>query len=525
MRESQLLNKKTIIVSIFLIAISFFFFGMNDSSFSVSIDEIDYAVYKVDHPFTAEATNLLKQTSTTDKLETRLNKYDIAYALDEVFLREGFAIEDDMAINHGGVNIPVSTFDPKTNIGYLLIDFDRLGEGLSDVKLGKAKTLKQCEIDFLKLIDHGVELYFDEEEKFLNDVFGKEGENIEEPTYQDMQTSFFREYQKMLETGIDTNTAIIAYTESMTEIGPRPPSTRYISVLRDWNFYGKRSRSKSELVKVYGDEIRAQLESFSTYADKSEYLELILPEYKKKLEVEYLTTKDTKSLYDEWKLSAAQMIEEPERFFGFTGMIDNIRIYDPTSELSKRLNEQIIEVVIETNSKEWWNRSNAIFALFNVNQDPGLFSKVSYKNLLADILSNMDYTKWNKRYDDITNHGDKENISLRELNSLGRLAIKNGLYIAPISIMDDRMIYDMEEEKYLDELANARAKILKSKSKKERKVLQDELLELTRYRATEYEKIRRNAKLKSIEKLQEDMCTYIDWARYQASIKETDKNT
>jgi hypothetical protein len=518
MSGSQLLNKKTLLVSILLISISIFWFGMKDSSI-VAMDEIDTTVYEVDHSFTTDATNFLKENSTTDKLESRLNKYDIKYALDEVFLSEGFAVDSDMTIHHGGVNIPVSTFDPKTNIGYLFIDFDRLGEGLSDKKLSKSKTLKDCEIDFMKLIDQGVELYFDDSETFLDDVFGKEDEVEEEPSYQEQRDSYFKIYQKELRNGIDTFTAVMNYTESMADV--QPEFIILDSVLDDWNFYGIRSRSKSELVNIYGQEIRIQLASFSTYGDKSEYLEIILPELKKKLEVEYLLSKGSRSLYEEWKLSAAQMIDEPDRFFGFVGMIENIRIYNPTDELTKRLNEQIIEIVIETDSKEWLNRSNAIFTLFNVNEDPGLFSKLSYKELLTDILSNKNYSKWNKRYSEITNLGDKENITLKELNSLNRLAIKNGLFIAPISILDDRMIYDMEEEKYLENLANLRAQISESESKPERKELQKELLELSRYRATEYVKIRHEAKAKSIVKLQADMCDYIQWAKNQEDKRKS----
>lgn len=523
MSQSRLLNKKTILASLLLIPISMFWFGTKDVSHSVTTD-IDETIYEVDHPFTTQATNLLKASSTTDKLESRLNKYDITYALDEVLLSEGLAIESDMTINHAGVNIPMTTYDPETKIGYLLIDYDRLGAGLSDKTLGKAKNIKQCKIDFLNFIDQGVELYFDNEEKFLDDVFGKVDEELDAQTYEEQQWTFFQKYQEQLKNGVDSNTAIMTYTESMTKINNLPRMYIYDSILRDWQFYGSRKRSKSDLVKSYGQEIRAQLSSFSTYGDKREYLEIVLPEYKKKLVVEYLSTKDTKSLYDEWKLSAADVIEEPDRFFAFTGMIDNIRIYDPTSELSKRLNAQIIEVVIENDSKEWWNRSRAIFDLFNVNQDPGLFSKTSYKNLLADILTEINYTKWPNRYEEIKNHGDKENISLNELNSLGRLAIKNGIYVAPISILDDLMIYDMEEDKYLAELAHLREKISQSKNKTKRKELQKELLELSQYRAAEYPKIRAKAKAKSIAKLKESMCSYIDWARYQASIWKGDEN-
>jgi hypothetical protein len=521
MNVSQLLTRKLLLVSIIAIIGIVFLYSKTPSS-EIKIQEIDNIVYEVDHPFTTEATNLLKTNSTTDKLESRLNKYDIKYALDEVLLSEGFDIDSDITINRAGVNIPVSTFDRKTNIGYLLLDYDRLGEGLSDEKLSKTKTLKQCEIDFLNLIDQGVELYFDDEEKFLDDVFGKVGEDHDKPTYEELRDSHFKTYQEALDSGVDRYKAIKVYSEAMADI--RPQFLIYDSVLDDWNFYGKNKRSKSELVKLYGEEIRTQLKSFSTYGNQREYLELVLQEFKKKLEVEELTSKESKSLFDEWKLSAAEMLEEPDRFFGFANMIDNIRLYRPTQVLTKRFNEQIIEIVIETDSKKWWNRSKAIFALFNVNEDPGLFSKQSYKTLLADILSNKNYKDWVERYDEIKELSDKENISLKELNSLNRLAIKNGIFIAPISILDDRMIYDMEEEKYLASLSSLRTQIAESKSKSERIELQKELLELSQYRATEYSKIRQEAKAISITKLQADMCDYIQWAKNQIDDQKLRKN-
>ncbi len=521
MNVTQLLTRMLLLVSFIAIIAIVFLFSKTPSS-DIEIEEIDNVVYEVDHSFTAEATNLLKTNSTTDKLESRLNKYDIKYALDEVLLSEGFDINSDITINRAGVNIPVSTFDTKSNIGYLLIDYDRLGEGLSDEKLGKAKTIKQCEIDFLNLIDQGVELYFEDEEKFLDDIFGKADGKEQEPTYQELQDLHWRTFEESVGNGEERNSAIITYSKAMAEI--RPLYYEYKSVLDDWNFYGKNKRSKSELVKLYGAEIRTQLESFSTYGDRREYLELVLQEFKKKLEVEHLSSKESKSLYDEWKLSAAEMIEEPERLFGFIGMIDNIRIYNPTQELTKRINEQIIEIVIESDSKEWWNRSRAIFTLFNVNKDPGLFSKLSYKTLLTDILSNRNYKNWDERYDEIKELSDKENISLKELNSLNRLAIKNGLFIAPISILDDRMIYDMEEEKYLESLANLRKQIGESKRKSERIELQEELLELSQYRATQYAEIRHEAKAKSIVKLQTDMCDYIQWAKNQMDIRKSNKS-
>lgn len=521
MNGSQLLNRKTLFVSLIVIIAIAFLYGKRPS-LEVELEVTDHEIYEVDHSFTAEATNLLKENTTTDKLESRLNKYDIKFALDEVLLSEGFTIESDITINESGVHIPVSTFDPKANMGYLLIDYDRLEKGLSDEKLSKAKTLKQCEIDFLKLIDQGVELYFEDSEKFLDDVFGKEIEGEEEPTYDELREINWKKYQDELENGVERYKALETYSDEMAKI--RPLYFVYNSVLEDWNFYGKNKRSKSELVNVYEAEIRSQLESFSTYGNKREYLEIVLQELKKKLEVESISSKESKSLYDEWKLSAARMIEEPDRFYGYIYMIDNIRLYRPTQELTKRINEQLIEIIIEKDWNKWSSRSMAIFKLFNVNEDPGLFSKHSYKMLLADILAEKDFTKWDQRFDEIKELSDKENISLKELNSLNRLAIKNGLYIAPVSVLDDRMIYDMEEDKYLKSLADLRTQIGESKKKTERISLQKELLKLSQYRATQYDKIRQDAKALSIVKLQADMCDYIQWAKNQMDVRRLNKS-
>ena len=141
MNVSQLLNRKRLLVfTIVIIAIALLY-GTSPPS-EVEIEEIDNVTYSVDHSFTAEATNLLRANSTTDKLESRLNKYDIKFAIDEVFLSEGLAINSDVIINLGGVNIPVSTFDPKTNIGYLLIDYDRLGGRIIRRKVRESKNIK-----------------------------------------------------------------------------------------------------------------------------------------------------------------------------------------------------------------------------------------------------------------------------------------------------------------------------------------------------------------------------------------------
>ena len=510
MNQSHLLTKRNLFISLLIITSAVLLYSFQ-SKLEDKVSYLNSEHYEVDHPFPIEATNLLEKKLDDEEIKSRLNKHDIRYALDEVFRSEGFDIEKNTKINVDNINMPVSTYDRTNNIGYVLMDYDLLGAGLLDDKLGKVQTLENGELDFLKFIDQGVELYFEDDEKFLNDLFGNDNA-LDTESYDDIMRELWKSVQEVIDNDGDRQKAFATYRKESDKY-MHLRGERKKSITESWDIYNRKFENAKQIISNFGEEIRAQLKSFSTYDDQREYLELILREFKRKLEIEYLMSKENKSIFDEWKLSAADMIEEPERFFGFAHMVDNIRIYSPTEELSRVLNEHIFEIVVESDRKEWWKRSKAVFELFNANENPGLFSKVSYKVLLADIMSNDKYSKWHKRYHEITSLGDKENISLYELNALNKLAVKNGMYIAPVSILDDRLIYDMEEEKYLDSLAIIRTEINKSKKKEERNELHKKLLEFTAYRASHYNDIRNKAKAKSIAKLQADMCAYIQWAR------------
>ena len=507
-----------VVASVFFLLGMVLFFSLSKSGESVTA--LDPIKYQVSHPFSIESTNLLATPSDVDKRKSRLNKYDIAYALDEVLLSEGLKNEPS-AIHNYNINIPVTAYDSESGIGYTLIDYDRLGAGLWTDKLGEGRTLEQCKLDFLKMIDQGIELYFDDNEKFLDEVFGKEnvGHVDDEPSYEEIRSAAWAKFQENIDSGKNNRTAFQEYNVTMSEVSHL--FVPYTRLIKDWTYFGDKIKPKNDIVSSYGAEVRAQLMSFGTYGDQRDYLEILLPEVRKKLEVDYLSTKKNKTMFDEWKLSAASMIEEPDRFFGLVSMIDNMRIYSPTPELSTALNAQIFEIIVESDRKMWWKRSHAIFDLFNANENPGLFSKESYKSLLTDILTNGKFNKWKNRYHEINAIGDDENISLSELKSLDALAVQKGIYIAPISILDDRMIYDMEEEKYLDTLAAVRQQITDARSKVERKKLQEQLMGLSQDRSENYNQIRSRAKAKSMSKLKEDMCTYIEWAKNQ-SVKVHD---
>ncbi len=77
------------------------------------------------------------------------------------------------------------------------------------------------------------------------------------------------------------------------------------------------------------------------------------------------------------------------------------------------------------------------------------------------------------------------------------------------------MIYDMEEEAYLEKLSALREKYKSSKSKKVKKDIQEKIMEHSVYRAENYGEIRKKAKEKSILRLQNDIREFINWAEVQ----------
>jgi hypothetical protein len=512
-------SHKFLFVAIVLLIIGVVFY-YNPPQVRIPSESLDYIEYEITHPFSIENTNLLKEPAEDAKRKSRLNKYDITHALDEILLSEGLKNEKS-SINRYNLNIPLSAYDMESRIGYILIDYDRLGPGLLANKLSKGLTLEQGKIEFLKMIDQGIELYFDDNEKFLDEVFGKKKKEgvDQELSYEEVRTKAWFKYQEDIKSNKDNKLAYKEYRATVNEISHL--IVPYNRLIKDWDYFGAKIKPRNEILTAYGEEVRAQLMSFDTYSDQRDYLEALLPEVRKKLEIDYLSSKSEKTMFDEWKLSAADMIEESERFFGLVSMIDNIRLYSPTAELSDALNAHIFEIIAESDRKSWWKHSNAIFDLFNANKHPGLYSKNSYKNLLTDILTRSEYTTWENRYQEINDIGEYENISLEELKSLDALAIQKGIFIAPISILDDRMIYDMKEQQYLDSLDLIRKEINNSKSKEERKKLQEQLMSLSEYRSENYNEIRNKAKAKSIVRLQSDMCKYIEWAKNLPTKKDS----
>jgi len=486
---------------------------------SVSYSNIKYEEMDATHPFSIQATNLIESKSEQDSItKSRLNKYDVRYAIDSIFRSKDLGIVNDTCLLFGTMSLPVASYNPEKKIGYIWLDYDRLGAGLMDEKLGNTKSQKRCELEFLNELDIGLEIYFDNKNQFLDDVFGNDSIVKSEAEKQIIRQEWNLAFDS-LRNNLLTYEDIRLRNEAFNRTNFR---TEY-SVLKDWNFFGKTLKRESETVRNFGKEVRSQLKGLKSYSDQKEYLEVVLQDMRKQLEVEYIASNEKKSILDDWKLSAAEVIEEPDRFFGVTKRMDQIRMHWPSQELISALNNQVVQISTSKNSKSWWKHTNALIALFDANKSPSLCSKKRYQKLLADIMNNGEYTKWEDRYHEINELSGKENISLQELKSLNGIAYKSGIYLAPISVLDDRLIYDMKEEEHLQKMDSLRIEIGKTKNKSTRKKLQEELLESSSYRATNYGDIRREAKQKSMDILIKDFNLFIEWAEEEAEKREVER--
>ncbi|MEM9547329.1 MAG: hypothetical protein AAGA77_15225 [Bacteroidota bacterium] len=470
--------------------------------------------YALDHPFSADRTNLLPQVKITDKsIPSRLTKYDIWALVDSLMLKRNYQFVKDTFLTIGEFSIPISSYDPKAKIGYVWMDYNRFGKGIEEDRLIPIKSQQQCENDFLKLLDDGMELLLDDEERFLQDVFGIEDEEDEVTEDSiEVRVSGQRVEQFIFGDAKEMTPANIKIPRSF--VAPR-------SILNSWKFFGNTLNPEDVYVQAIGEEAAYQLESMKSFQSKKEYMETLLIEFRKNLEVKSLASIKQKSILDNWKLSAAEMIKEPLRFLGFVSRIDQLGIIIRDPALYYAMESQVFQLEVCDDRKEWWKHSMAILDLFNVNRNPSLKYELEYQQLLGTILSSSQYTMWEKRYAEIKALDNVRSISLRELEALDDLAFEKGIFIAPVSILDNRMIYDMDEEGYQNQMDSLRRQIKVSKSKEERKKLLERLKEKNLYRTKFYNKARNEAKQKSLQVIQQDFDVFLDWAEEEVRKRRT----
>ncbi|MDF1696283.1 MAG: hypothetical protein P1U56_10640 [Saprospiraceae bacterium] len=498
---------KLIVIGVLVTGFIYSFSGIDSDAYTITktIEPID-----VPHSFDLDASRLFDADVKNEEIgRTKLNKYDIRNALLPIFECEGLKMREDFTLEIDGMKFPITAYDPNFKIGYVLLDYNLFGEGLIDENLVKYKSQKQAEQEFLSQVEDGVELYLDDEEKFLLDIFGEEPqlELAVSPETVDEKFSLF----------IDTT----KYTSEQKEeiinsfLNERTNRTRYFSYFnstrRKWSFF-REAYDDIEMLYEMGQEIKAGMSDFQTFQDKKEYLELVFLGFKKEIYLNSLNAKTTKTYLDEWIFSAAEKIKEPLRFFGFVERIKYLSYPSTYNSLSKELEREIVEISTTSNTKKWWEHSEALIQLLQANKSPVTNSKREYDLLLEKILTNYNYKKWSKYYKEINELGNEFTISKSELIALLNISETHGISIAPLSILDDRMLYDMKEEEYKNQLAELRNKINKTKNKTERKELQKELLELTDYRSKHYTKIRSQAKAISSQRLIEDMQEFLEWA-------------
>jgi len=470
----------------------------------------------VTHSFTTEATGLAKLGITTNEHNiSRLNKYDIKKTVRETFKCRDLDLEEDHILTIGDMVIPLSGYDPEHKIGYVWLDYNLFGEGILDLLYSQYKSQKNAEQVFLNQVEKGIELFFENQEGFLLDVFG------EEPLEQSGEST--GENENILDDEIEVFPDISIMTFENQEEFFKNYSKRWakmakykldkpVNVTREkWDFF-EGDYSDSKMLYQFGQEIKDRMYDLQIYEDRREYLEIMFVEFKKMIFLSELNSKKSRTFIDDWKFSAAEMIDDPIRFFGFVERINYLEFPFASNPLTKAMESEILKITLTTDKKKWWKHSEAIINLLQTNKTTVINSKKDYDLLLAEIINYNPYHKWPDHYYKIDDLGNKYTISLAELEVLPRLASSHGICIAPLSILDDRSIYNMQEQEYQDKLAALREKINRSKNKIQRKSYKEDLMALSQYRSLYYGKIRDEAKAKSMQKIIEDMESFLDWS-------------
>lgn len=471
---------------------------------------------EVPHTFTSEVTRLVHHGQDGEtEIDPRLNKYDISNAVIPAMVCRDLQLESEIVLTIGDMKIPITAYDPKKKIGYIWLDYPLFGEGIINKSLTKYKTQGQAEQIFLNKVEEGIELFMDDEEKFLLDIFGedpskKEEEEEELVTVEERfinGTSF-----DLSKFTAETKADFEKYIKNENVRVPSFRIERSINVTRNkWRFF-REAYDDIDMLYNFGQEIKSGLSKMHKYEERREYLELMFSGFKRKIYLNTLSAKPQKNSMDDWIFSAAEQIEDPIRFFGFVERIKYLGYPVLPNSLSKAIDDEVFKIILTTDTKKWWEHSNALIGLLQANKIPVINSKAEYDELLADIITNYPYKKWEDHYERINDLSNKYTISKSELEALPGFSVSHGICIAPISILDDRVIYDMKEKEYQDKLAQLRKDIANSKDKKQRKAFQDELMEASLYRSKHYAKIRANAKAKSMNVIIEEMELFLDWA-------------
>jgi len=423
---------------------------------------------KINHSFSAIATNLLGEDLGEKETVSRINRHDVDEVFTEAFACHDFDVSYGTTLSIGDMVIPVSGFDPDHRVGYLWIDQGILGEGFSEDFVIKYPTQSEEEMKVMSQLDRGIELFFEDEAHFLNEIFGRV-RSKEESDW------------------------------SRSEVDKEDI---------EWNFLG-RSYSHRERLYEWGIEVRKGLKNLQTFDHKKEYMEIMLLEIKKELHYHQLARDNSRSIFDEWKLSAHDQIEDPVRLFSFLRSLKCIGVTHSDPAFVEVLNSEMMDIIVERDKDVWWDRSRALMSLFQANKTNGLKLNKQYTSLLTSIIKKYDYQEWPNHYHEISTLSNRLTLSKDELLALPSLAEKQGICIAPFSIRDARTIYDMNEHAYLEQLALLRGDIAASSSQEERDRLYGELVKFSRDRAVMYDKIRDEAKAKSLHKIRDDIDEFI----------------
>jgi hypothetical protein len=218
---------------------------------------------------------------------------------------------------------------------------------------------------------------------------------------------------------------------------------------------------------------------------------------------------------NKWERSAVTHLDDKEELYITLTQIGgaaHLYYFEPSDLV--QLEKTVERIDKEKSKKSWVKHSDAFIELLKVGNPNAIKKNPEYRALLIDIALSADYTKWKDRHDEILKFIDREQISLKELESIADNCDKE-YHVAPISQRDARSIYQVDYWRGAEEIR---------KLKKQRNLepdalkvveIQEKIEKFYEREASKSEEREKEAIREQSLRLQKDMKGYIRWAKSQ----------
>lgn len=409
-----------------------------------------------ENPFLSNRTHLpFVPISYGTGQPSRLSREDVIDFIHQAFVKEGLHPKRNQLVTADSMRITVDSYDESCNIGFVWLDYSNFGDGMRrESPYGWESTALSQDQKRIQILKILENEYKSYQRDSVQYVSRLIASYRNKPVDQDLK----RDYEEVLPT--------LATVEEQ--------KAYFIERLADYYYL-----DQLEKYRV--------LAGFDSYFTLLETIGADLPDSIEKYALSWRTNTLANFLNNQEELGKA-MAAELRRVVAL-----------PTAQERR----EAIEWLLTYANLDSYRRY--------INRDPAM------EQAFAAVLTADTAKERRRKYELLTVMIDEREVSLAEVRKLDEVAAEGEQYIAPISVFDNRSIYQtsysykipVEVQQQLDEL---KEKLDNASSEEERNALREEYYELRAQVNNERIELR---KLKALKQLAEEVRNYIRWAKAQ----------